>query len=330
MRHSTVMAAASVIAAALASAIPAISFAQAFPNKPIKLLVGFAAGGISDIIARNTGNDMSTRLGQPVVVDNRAGASGLLAYDVLREAPPDGYTLFQFTTPTLVSTILAGKVPPNPATAFTSIGYQYEGGIIVSVNPASPYMANVRSVADLIAAARANPGKINFASAGTGSSGHLFGMMLASAAGVEWTHIGYKGTAPATTDFMAGRISFVMMSVPNEKQLLKEDKVRLPVISSGAREAKYPEVPSIAESGFPDLVTTTWGGVIGPAGMPKAIADRLTAELRTTIAKPEIRAGIVAIAPDTRVSNAEEFAARYIKDYEVFGRVVKAANIKMD
>lgn len=314
----------------IAGLMPAASHAQAWPSKPIRIIVGFAAGGTADLIARAVGNDMATRLGQPLVVENKPGASGLIALDLLRESPADGYTLEQFVTPTIVASILANKAVPNPATAFTPIGFLYEGGIGVSLNPAAPLMANVYTLKDLIAVAKANPGKVFYSSAGTGSTGHLIGAMLAAATGVEWTHVGHKGVAPATVDLMAGRIAFAMLSVPNDKQLVKEGKLRLPFVTSAEREAKNPDVPSMVEAGFPELVTTTWAGIIAPAGLPKPIADRLTAELKTTVSKPEIRAAIVQTAPEARASTAEEFQRRYVKDYEVFARVIKVANIKVE
>ena len=302
---------------------------QAFPVKPIRAIVGYAAGGPAELAMRAAANDMTTRLGQPVVLDIKAGATGMIALDAMREAPADGYTISLFATPTIVSSILAGKAVANPATAFTSIGYIWEAGIPFTINPASPYMANVRTMKDLVEAARANPGKIFFSSAGSGSSGHLVGAMLAFNNGVELIHVGHKGIAPATVDLMAGRIQLVMASVAGDQQAVQEGKLRVLATTAATRSQKYPNSPSIVEAGFPDLVTPTWGGVIAPAGVPKAIADRLSAELKIAMDKQDVRRAVNTMS-ESRNGTAEEFQQRYVKDYELFARVIKAANIKVE
>jgi tripartite-type tricarboxylate transporter receptor subunit TctC len=302
---------------------------QAFPSKPIRVIVGFAAGGPVDVAMRAVGGDMSTRLGQPLVLDNKPGATGMIAFDMLRESPPDGYTVSPFATVTIVASILAGKAVPNPATAFTSLGYIYEAGIPFTLNPAAPHLANVRTLKDLVATARANPGKVFFSSAGAGSSGHLVGSLLAHSNGVEFIHVGHKGIAPATIDLMAGRIGFIMASVVGDQQMVQEGKLRVLATTAANRSAKYPDVPSMVEAGFPELVTTTWGGLIAPAGTPKAIADRLSMELKTSMDKQDVRRVVLTMS-EPRSSTAEEFQQRYVKDYETFARVIKAANIKVE
>jgi tripartite-type tricarboxylate transporter receptor subunit TctC len=302
---------------------------QAFPSKPIRVIVGFAAGGPVDVAMRAVGNDMATRLGQPLVLDNKPGATGMIAFDMLRESPPDGYTVSPFATVTIVASILAGKAVPNPATAFTSLGYIYEAGIPFTLNPAAPHLANVRTLKDLVAAARANPGKVFFSSAGAGSSGHLVGSLLAHSNGVEFIHVGHKGIAPATIDLMAGRIGFIMASVVGDQQMVQEGKLRVLATTAANRSAKYPDVPSMVEAGFPELVTTTWGGLIAPAGTPKAIADRLSMELKTSMDKQDVRR-VVNTMSEARNGTADEFQQRYVKDYEIFARVIKAANIKVE
>ncbi len=305
------------------------AWSQAYPSKPIRAIVGYAAGGPVDVAMRAVGNDMSTRLGQPIVLDNKPGATGMIAFDMLRESPPDGYTVSPFATVTIVASILAGKAVPNPASAFVPLGYIYEAGIAFSANPASPHMANVHTLKDLVAAARANPGKIFFSSAGAGSSGHLVGSLLAYNNGVELIHVGHKGIAPATVDLMAGRIAFIMGSVVGDQQMVQEGKLRILATTAAARTDKYPNAPTMIESGFPDLVTTTWGGLIAPAGTPKAIADRLSAELKIAMEKQDVRRVVLTMS-EPRSSTAEEFQQRYLKDYDSFAKVIKAANIKVE
>ncbi len=302
---------------------------QTFPSKPIRAIVGYAAGGPVDVAMRAVGNDMSTRLGQPIVLDNKPGATGMIAFDMLRESPPDGYTVSPFATVTIVASILAGKAVPNPATAFTSLGYIYEAGIPFTLNPAAPHLANVRTLKDLVATARANPGKVFFSSAGAGSSGHLVGSLLAHSNGVEFIHVGHKGIAPATIDLMAGRIGFIMASVVGDQQMVQEGKLRVLATTAANRSAKYPDVPSMVEAGFPELVTTTWGGLIAPAGTPKAIADRLSMELKTSMDKQDVRRVVLTMS-EPRSSTAEEFQQRYVKDYDTFAKVIKTANIKVE
>lgn len=264
-----------------------------------------------------------------MVLDNKPGATGMIAFDMLRESPPDGYTVSPFATVTIVASILAGKAVANPAAAFVPLGYIYEAGIPFTANPAAPHMANVRTLKDLIEATRANPGKIFFSSAGAGSSGHLVGSLLAFNNGIEFIHVGHKGIAPATVDLMAGRIAFLMGSVVGDQQAVKDGTLRILATTAAARSAKYPNTPSMVEAGFPDLVTTTWGGLIAPAGTPKAIADRLSAELKTSMEKQDVRRVVLTMS-EPRSSTAEEFQQRYIKDYDNFAKVIKAANIKVE
>jgi tripartite-type tricarboxylate transporter receptor subunit TctC len=318
------------LAVAASLLLPAgAAIAQAFPSKPIRVIVGFAAGGPSETAVRAATNDMGTRLGQPVVVENRPGATGMIALDLLKDAPADGYTIEALLTPTVVASILAGRAVPNPSTAFTPIGYIWQAGLSITVNPAAPFMANVHTLKDLVTVAKANPGKINYSSSGTGSSGHLVGALLASSAGIDWTHVGYKGFAPATIDFMAGRLSVLMGSVTNDLQLRREGKLLILANTAPARESKYPDVPTVAEAGFPEVTLTSWGGLVAPGGVPQPIANRLAAELAASMDKQEIQRIVATISVPYK-GTAEEFQKRYVHDYEVFARVIKEANIKME
>ena len=324
-----VSSAAGVLCVGVLCTFPSVVQAQAYPAKPIRVLVGFASGGPTDVVVRAVAADVSARLGQTLVVENRPGAAGMIAIDALRELPADGYAIGPLTSPTVVASILAGKAA-NPVTAFTSIGYLWEGGIAVTANPSTPLMAQVRSMSDLVSVAKANPGKIHFSSAGTGSTGHLFGAMLASNTAIDLPHVGYKGLAPAIIDLMAGRIAFIVGSATNDQQLVQEGKLRILAMTGATRSERYPSVPSIAEAGFPDLVTTTWAGMVGPGGIPKAVADRLSSELKTTMEKTEIRRLTNTVAAEPRAGTAEEFAGRYTRDYLNFSRIIQAANIKVE
>jgi tripartite-type tricarboxylate transporter receptor subunit TctC len=303
--------------------------AQTFPSKPIRVILGFAAGGPSDLAVRTVGDDMARRLGQAVVVENRPGATGMIALDAMKDAPADGYTLQAFLTPTVVASILAGRAVPNPAAAFTPIGYIWQAGLSITVNPAAPFMVNVKTLKDLVAAAKASPGKISYSSAGTRSTGHLIGALLASSAGIDWTHIGYKGFGPATTDFMAGRLSVLFGSVTNDLELRQQGKLLILANTAPARPAKYPDVPTVAQAGFPELEITSWGGLIGPGGIPAPIARRLASELEAAIDKPDVQKVVNTMSIAYR-GTADELQKRYLRDYEVYARVIREAKITVE
>lgn len=305
------------------------ALAQAFPNKPLKVIIGYAAGGPTDLVARLVTQDMAARLGTTVVADNRPGASGVIALDALMASPPDGTTLQPLATPTVVSSILGGKAV-DPATAFAPVGFIWDSAIQIEINPDAPMMSEVRSLRDLINVAKANPGKVYFTSAGTGSTGHLFGVRLGLESGVQWTHVGYKGLAPASVDMMAGRVHMVVGTVTNNEQMIKEGKIRVLAVSGPERDPRYPNAPSIVEAGFGDIAVTTWAGLITTAGAPKEIIDRLAQELRTTMQKPDLQAKIAGMAGLPRIGTTQEFATRVSKDYRDFARVIKEANIKVE
>jgi len=301
--------------------------ASSYPSKPIRLLVGFPAGGPTDLICRVVAEDMSPRLGQPIVVDNRPGASGMLAQDALKSSPADGYTVLVMAMPTMISTILAGKAF-NPKD-YTPLGFMWDSSFVIWTNPHSPYLSEVRTLKDLVAVVKANPGKINYSSAGHGSTGHLLGVQLGLINHMDWTHVAYKGVGPASLDLLAGRIGVLFGGLTNDIQLLQEGKVRAIGVSGPYRYPAYPDAPSMAESGFPEIAVTSWGGLVGPAGMPKSIADRLSAELKITMDKPEVLAK-TASTGSPRSGSASELAERMAKNYDYFSRAIKEGNIKAE
>jgi len=301
--------------------------ASSYPSKPIRLMVGFPPGGPTDLICRVVAEDMAPRLGQPIVVDNRPGASGMLAHDALKSSPPDGHTLLVMAMPTMIATLIAGKAF-NPKD-YTPLGFMWDSSFVILANPHSPYLSEVRTLKDLVAAVKANPGKINYSSTGHGSTGHMLGVQLGLINRMDWTHVGYKGVGPASLDLLAGRIGVLFSGLPNDNQLLQEGKVRAIGVSGPYRSPAYPDAPSMAESGFPEIAVTTWGGLVGPAGMPKSIADRLSAELKITMDKPEILAKVISTGAP-RSGSARELTARMAKDYDYFSRAIKEGNIKAE
>jgi tripartite-type tricarboxylate transporter receptor subunit TctC len=310
--------------AGLAMAGPAS--AQTFPNKPLKLIVGYAAGGPTDVGARVLAEAMAADLGQPVLVENRGGAGGQLGFEALKASAPDGYTISLLMTPMVVASMVAGKTVS--AADVTPVSFLYDSTFIVLVNPDAPHMANVRSMADLAAAVKANPGKVNYTSAGTGSTGHLFGARIGKALDLQWEHIGYAGIGPASTDLMAGRVAVAMGNFPNDLQLIKDGKLRALSTSGGTRMKRYPDAPSLQEAGFGQLSLGTWAGVVGPPGMPKAVTDRLDRAVRAFFARPEMVEKMALHLPEPKYGTGAELAERVRGDLDAIAGVIKEAGIK--
>ena len=305
------------------------AMAQGFPNKPIRVLIGYAPGGPTDLVTRIVVQDMAARMGQSAVAENRPGASGMIAIDALLASPADGYTIEVLATPTVVASILANKAV-DPTASFSYLGFIWDAGIPIQINPEAPYMANVRTLRDLVAAAKANPGKINYSSAGAGSTGHLFGARFAVETGIDWTHVGYKGMGPAGLDMMAGRLQMLVGRVGNDEQLIKDGKLRVLASTGPDRFPAFPDAPSMIEAGFGDLTVTSWAGLIAPVGTPKEAVDRMAAELRTTLQKADIAAKMAATASPPKIAPVQDFSNRVTRDYRDFARVIKAANIKVE
>jgi tripartite-type tricarboxylate transporter receptor subunit TctC len=311
-----------------ATLIAGPSFGQTFPSKPVKFLVGFAAGGPTDLAARFIAEGMGGSLGQPVIVENRAGASGQIAHDALKTSTPDGYTIGLLMTPTLVSILVSGK--PISASEVTPIAGLFDSVFIVLANPNAPLMSNVNTLKDLVTVVKANPGKVNYTSAGPGSTGHLFGARLGIAEGLKWEHIGYKGIGPASVDLLAGRVAVAMGNFPNDVELIKQGKLRALSTSGPAQMARYPGTPSLVESGYGNLSLGVWGGVVGPAGIPRGVADRLTNAVQGFFAHKDLVDKMALHFPEPRMLSPEVLQKHVQDDIEAMAKVVKEADIKLD
>jgi tripartite-type tricarboxylate transporter receptor subunit TctC len=299
-----------------------------YPNRPIKLLVGFAPGGSTDIVARIVAQKLSERLGQTIVVENRAGAGGTIGADATAKAPPDGYTLTLGTTST--HAIAAGaysKLPYNPVTDFTPISLVAITPYLLVVNPQVP----ARNLNEFLALAKSQPGKMNYASAGNGTATHLAMEMLKDAAKVDVVHIPYKGNAPADVAILAGDVQAVFGSMPALLQNAKANKVRPLAVGTAMRSPALPDVPTVAEQGYPGFEAALWLGIMGPANMPKPVVDRLHKEIAAIVATPEFKAAMDANGAEPIASKSpEEFREMLRGQVDKYGKITKAIGIKLD
>jgi len=319
---------ASVLAAS-AALLPAASTAQSdYPNRPIKLVVGFAPGGSTDIVARVVAQRLSERLGQSVVVENKAGAGGTIGADATAKSAPDGYTLTLGTTST--HAIAAGaysKLPYDPVKDFTQISLVAITPYLLVVNPQVP----VKSLPEFVSYAKSQSGKMNYASAGSGTATHLAMEMLKDAAKLDIVHVPYKGNAPADIAILAGEVQTVFGSMPALLQNAKAGKVRPIAVGTATRSPALPDVPTVAEQGYPGFEAALWLGIMGPANMPKAVVDKLHRELVAIVATPEFKAAMDANGAEPVSSKSpEEFRDMLRGQVDKYVTITKAVGIKLD
>ena len=303
-----------------------LAAAQTFPDKPVRLVVGYSAGGPTDVIARVIAQDMAASLGQSVVVENKTGANGLVGTMEVKRAPADGYTVLMFTLSHNVNAILmADKKPYDPLADFTPVTMVCTLPLVLVTKGDSP----ANSVGDLIREAKANPNKVSYASAGNGGSAHLAAALLATLSKTEMTHVPFRGNAPALTEVMAGRVSFMFYPMVGIAEQVAQKRLKALAVSTAQRHADYPGVPTMAESGFPGFEQYTQGlGLVGPRGVPAAAVDRLNGAVRASLAKPETRARLAALGAVIQPSSPQELTAWLREDAERWARVIKAAGVK--
>src|SRR6185369_16413781 len=301
------------------------AFPQEWPAKPVRWIIPYAAGGFSDIRARKIGVDLSRLLGQPVVIENRAGAGGVVGTDAVAKAAPDGYTIGMGNlAPLAVNVSLMKKLPYDPAKDVQAVVLLEKGPLILTAGPG----LKANSVADLIAYAKANPGKVTFASSGIGGAHHLSGEMLRQRTGIDIVHIPYKGGAPAAADVMAGHVPMMFELGYAALPSVKAGKVRALAVTSTTRMALLPDVPTLAEAGLPGFESTNWQGVIVPAGTPRAIVERLNRDINAVLAIPEQRDSIVANGGEVAGGTPEAFRDFIRSETAKWGDVVRTAKIQ--
>jgi tripartite-type tricarboxylate transporter receptor subunit TctC len=290
----------------LALAVCAAASAQSFPSKPIRLVVPFPPGGPTDIVARPLAQLLGESLKQPVVIENKGGAGGSIAADVVAKSPPDGYTLIMATVGThAINAALYRKLPYDPVKDFTPIALVASAPVTIVVNPA----AGIDSVGALIARAKASPGTVSFGSAGNGTPGHLTGEIFAAAASVKLQHVPYKGSAPAVTDLLGNQIPMMFDPIQSVIANVRAGKLKALAISSRARSPLLPDVPTLDEAGLKGFETTAWWAVFGPAGMPPDVAALLRAEIEKIVRSEAFKSqlGNLGVQPSVEAVSLADF-----------------------
>jgi tripartite-type tricarboxylate transporter receptor subunit TctC len=308
-------------AAAIAVATPA--FAQAWPQRPVKVVVAFAPGGNSDSIARIACQRLSDAFGQTFVIENRPGAGGALGAEAVARAAPDGYTLFAGATPQIAITPALQKVPYDPIKDFAPISNVGSNPFVLSVNG----KLLIKSIADFVAYVKARPGQMTFGSGGVGTLNHLSMTLFAKLAGIDITHVPYKGGGPAMADLVAGHINAMFANLSDALGQAGAGTIRLLAVSSDKRAKQIPDVPTVIESGFPTFKTTTWNGLLAPTGTPKEIVARIAAEVARASKEPKYIERLAHIGVDAIGDTPEEFAATIASDIVFWGDAVKAAGL---
>jgi len=314
-----------VLAATIATALPGIAQAQTFPTRAMRMIVPFTPGGPNDIIGRMLAQKMSEQMGQSVIIDNRGGAGGIIGTDAVAKAAPDGYTmLFSGTASLSINPSLYAKLPYDAINDFSPITLVGTAPSILVVNPDLP----VKSVKELIDYARANPGKLNYASAGIGTPPHLAGELMSAALGVKMVHVPYNGGAPAMNDVMSGQVQMYFSGISQALPLIKAGKMRALAVTSAKRTAIAPDMPTIAESGIPGFEIGNWYAIVAPAKTPAPIISRLNAEILKALAGADVKKRFLELAADPIGSTPEELAAYQKAEIAKWARAIKTAGIK--
>jgi tripartite-type tricarboxylate transporter receptor subunit TctC len=307
--------------------LSASAFAQSYPNKPVRLVVGFTPGGVSDVLARAMSAKLSQNLGQQVVVDNRPGAGTTIASEFIAKSAPDGYTLyFCDATTHAINASLYTKLPYDSVRDFAFISLVASTPLLLVVNAALP----VKSVPELIALAKSRAGQLNYASSGNGTIVHLAGETFKTMAGIDLLHVPYKGSAPATVAVIAGDVAFIFSTMPAALPHVKSGKLRALAVTTPARVGAVQDIPTVAESGLPAFDLTLYSGVIGPAGMPREIVERMNGELAKAVNSPEIKEFFATQGATPMASSPEQFAEHMRADIVKLGKAVKASGAKAD
>lgn len=316
----------SFIAGLALNALAAAAFAQGYPNKTIRLIVPFAAGGPTDIIARTVGQKLTGSWGQPMVIDNRGGGGGNIGSDIVAKATPDGYTLAMVIVGHAINASLYSKLPYDPVKDFAPVTLAGAATIVLIAHPS----VQAKSIKELIALGKSKPGKINWASPGTGTPHHLAGELFKTLTGIDMVHIPYKGAAPAVVDLLGGQVSLAFVSLPAALPHIKAGKLTALGISGSQRSAVAPEVPTIAESGLTGYELENWYGVLAPAGTPREIVNKLNGEIVKILQTQDVKERLNSQGFEIRTSTPEQFAAYLKSEIVKWAKIVKDSGAKVD
>ncbi|MDO9438547.1 tripartite tricarboxylate transporter substrate binding protein [Hydrogenophaga sp.] len=326
MKHIPHITAGLLALATLAIAMPAS--AQGYPNRTIKIVVNSAGGGGNDFIARTIAEKMQVSMKVPVVIDNKPGASGVIASDIVAKSPADGYTML-FNGPLIVQTAaLLSKLPYDPLKDFTPLTDVIRTPLWLAVN--TEKLPNVKTLKDFVDYAKANPGKISYGSVGSGSSHHLYGFRLAEAAGLDLLHVPYKGGAPVTVAMMSGEVSATFLDLVSLKPLVASGKVRLLTVTGTQRPALTPDVPTLSELGYKGFESYGWGAFFLPANTPADVVQRLHAEVAAAIRSPDVAAKFTDVGFELGGTPPAQFASTVQSDYTRWTTLIKQAGVKLD
>ncbi len=299
---------------------------QAYPSKPIRLIVPFAPGGSNDIVARIIGHKLGESMGQQVITDNRGGASGIVGTDLAAKAAPDGYTMLMMSLTLAVNPSLFKKLPYDTEKDLLPVSLVASAPLILVVHPSMP----VKTLKDFIAHAKANPGKLNFGSGGTGTTPHLAGEMLKSMAGLQMTHVPYKGGGPALADLMGGQLQLMLENIPSTLPFVKSGKLRVLALSGLKRSSLVPDVPTLDESGLKGYEIVGWNGLFLPAGTPNAIVTRLHTETVKALAAADIKERLTGMGAEGVGSTPAQFAAFMKSEIKKWAQVARDAGLRAE
>ena len=315
------------VATFLVILVSASAWGQAYPAKPVRIVVPFPPGGTSDILARTTAPKLTSEWGQPVIVDNRPGAAGNIAAEHVARSPGDGYTLFITTVGIhAIHPTLYRKLPFDALRDFTPVTNLVMLPTVLTVHPSIP----VRSVKELIALAKRRPGDLSYSSAGSGSQPHLTAEMFKTMAGVNLLHVPYKGAAQQLTDLVAGHVALTFATAPSAVPFIKSGQMRAIGVSSGKRTSALPEVPTIAEAGVPGYEAVGWNGMVAPANMPPAVLEKLHGTVVKIFQMPDVRNRLISLAADPVTTTPAEFGAYIKSEIAKWAKVVKDSGAKAE
>ena len=314
----------SAVCLATAAIMPAV--AQQYPTKPIKLILPFPTGGATDVMSRILAEKLTSRLGQPVIVENKPGAGTMLASEYVAKAPADGYTLLMAASSLVIAPSLYSKVNYDPIKDFTPVTQVAAVIHLVVVNPNLP----VKSIQELITYLKANPGKVSYGSTGSGTSTHLEAELFKKMAGVEIEHIPYKGSTPALADLVGGQTSMMFDPIASSKPYLESGRLRALAVTTAQRSLSAPDLPTVAESGLPGYEAMPWLGIVAPAGTPKAVVDRLYKEVSEVLKMQDVKDRFKSLGLDIIGNTPAEFATFIAQDQKKWDQVIKNSGAKAD